>query len=81
VWRFDGGGQLVLTAGLQAWTGSEDRWLGTHVTMWWSQADADTYRTWLHAAGFVIDAESYIPDGTSAHTLFWAHTAPASGDA
>lgn len=72
------GGQLVLTAGLQAWTGSEDGWLGTRATMWWCQADAASYRAWLLAAGFAIDAESEIPDGASAHALFWAHTLSSS---
>jgi len=68
------GGVLVMTAGLDAWTGSEERWLGTDATMWWSQADAATYRLWLIAAGFDIDEEAIVPDGASAHALFWAHT-------
>ena len=69
------GGVLLMTAGVEAWTGSEDGWLGTNATMWWSQADAATYRTWLQLAGFIIDHEATVPDGSSAHSLFWAHTA------
>ena len=40
--------------------------------MWWSQADAETYRSWLQRAGLEITSEERIPEGTSAHTLFWA---------
>ena len=67
------GGTLLLTAGLDAWTGSEDSWLGTDTTMWWSHADAATYRRWLLDAGFVIDEEGIVPEGDSGHALFWAH--------
>ncbi len=73
------GGLLLITAGTKAWTGSEDGWLGTSATMWWSQADASTYRTWMETAGFVIDHETIVPDGSSEHSLFWAHT-PAQGE-
>lgn len=66
------GGRLLLSAGSQAWTGSEERWLGTSATMWWSQADASTYARWLVDAGFVIDSQDLVPDGASAHSLFWA---------
>ena len=67
------GGLLVLTAGVDEWTGGEDGWFGTEATMWWSQADAASYRRWLTGSGFVIDDEAIVPDGESAHTLFWAH--------
>ena len=67
------GGVLALIAGHDAWTGSEDRWLGSDATMWWSQADSSTYRGWLEAVGFLIDEEVVVPEGPSGHTLFWAH--------
>ena len=70
-------GVLLMTAGFVAWTGSEDRWLGSTATMWWSQADAPSYRAWLQFAGFIIDHEATVPDGHSAHSLFWAHTPAA----
>ena len=69
------GGVIALIAGRDAWTGSEDRWLGSEATMWWSQADSSTYRRWLEAAGFLIDEEVVVPEGRSAHALFWAHSA------
>ncbi|MEP6660228.1 MAG: class I SAM-dependent methyltransferase [Acidimicrobiales bacterium] len=68
------GGVLALIAGVDAWTGSEDRWLGSDATMWWSQADSSTYRGWLEAAGFFIDEEVVVSEGLSAHALFWAHS-------
>ncbi len=66
------GGVLLLTAGAEAWVGTEEGWLGTEATMWWSQADAESYRRWLTDAGFVIDEQIAVPDGASAHALFWA---------
>jgi SAM-dependent methyltransferase len=66
------GGVLLMTAGAQAWTGTETGWLGGSATMWWSHADAATYRGWLADAGFRIDTESFVPEGESGHSMFWA---------
>lgn len=66
------GGWLLTTVGHSAWTGTEDNWLGGPATMWWSHADALTYRSWLQQAGLTITAEDFIPEGTSGHALFWA---------
>jgi ubiquinone/menaquinone biosynthesis C-methylase UbiE len=66
------GGVLLMTAGATAWTGTETGWLGGSATMWWSHADAATYREWLADAGFRIDTESFVPEGDSGHSLFWA---------
>nr|WP_277349601.1 class I SAM-dependent methyltransferase [Planosporangium thailandense] len=71
------GGWLVATVGDTAWTGREENWLGGPATMWWSQADASTYRMWLHQAELSVEAQERIPEGTSAHTLFWAQRPPA----
>lgn len=71
------GGWLLATVGTSAWTGTEDNWLGGPATMWWSHADAATYRSWLHQAGLAIIAEDFIPEGTSGHTLFWARRPPS----
>jgi hypothetical protein len=30
------------------------------------------YRSWLEQAGLSIVSEDLVPDGASAHTLFWA---------
>jgi SAM-dependent methyltransferase len=66
------GGWLLVTVGHEAWTGRQDAWLDGPAPMWWSQADAGTYRSWLERAGLTITSELLVPDGTAAHTLFWA---------
>lgn len=70
------GGWLLATVGDSAWTGTEDNWLGGPATMWWSHADAATYRDWLGQAGLTVTAEDFIPEGTSGHTLYWARRPP-----
>ena len=66
------GGWLLAITGQDAWTGSEDNWLGGPATMWWSQADAGTYRTWIHHAGMEITDQQFVPEGDGGHALFWA---------
>lgn len=66
------GGWLLATVGHRAWTGSEPEWLGGSTEMWWSHADAATYRAWIQATGLEITAEEFVPDGDSGHALFWA---------
>ena len=71
-WLIDDG-ILLLTAGAQAWTGSQVGWLGGTDQMWWSQADATTYCRWLDDAGFTVISEAYVPEGgDGGHSLFWA---------
>jgi SAM-dependent methyltransferase len=65
-------GLLLATAGQDAWTGTEDNWLGGQATMWWSQADAATYRGWLEQAGLQITGQQFVPEGAGGHSLFWA---------
>lgn len=69
------GGWMLATTGETPWTGTEDRWLDSDATMWWSHADGDTYRQWIAEAGLVIDEERFVPEGTSGHRLFWARKA------
>jgi len=66
------GGWLLATVGTDAWTGTEDNWLDGPAAMWWSHADASTYRSWLRRSGLTITSETLVPEGTSGHTLFWA---------
>jgi 2-polyprenyl-3-methyl-5-hydroxy-6-metoxy-1,4-benzoquinol methylase len=66
------GGLLLATTGAQEWTGAEDGWLGANATMWWSHADAATYRGWITQAGFHIESEDFVPEADSGHQLFWA---------
>jgi SAM-dependent methyltransferase len=69
-------GLLLVTVGREAWTGSDDNWLGGSAAMWWSQADARTYRSWLGEAGFEVSEERFVPEGGGGHVLFWARRGP-----
>lgn len=65
-------GWLLMTAGQDAWTGTEDCWLGGPALMWWSQADATTYADWLEQAGLEIVEQGFAPEDDGGHSLFWA---------
>jgi SAM-dependent methyltransferase len=67
------GGWLLVTTGAEAWTGTEDNWLGGTAPMWWSHADAASYRTWIARAGLRVASETFVPEADSGHHLFWAH--------
>jgi len=47
-------------------------WLGGGAPMWWSHADAATYRRWIAEAGLTVEREEFAPEGESGHALFWA---------
>jgi len=64
-------GVLLLIAGHRAWTGTEENWLGGGAPMWWSQADAATYRRWLADASLVVEGEEFVSEGDNGHALFW----------
>jgi SAM-dependent methyltransferase len=66
------GGWLLAVTGQDAWTGRQDNWLGGPAAMWWSQADAATYRSWLSQAGLEVTRQELVPEGDSGHALFWA---------
>ncbi len=66
------GGLFLATTGYRAWTGVDENWLGGGVPMWWSQADAATYRSWIGEAGLSVDREEFAPEGDGGHALFWA---------
>jgi hypothetical protein len=63
----------MATVGHQAWTGLERDWLGvTDGDMWWSNADAATYRRWLTDAGLRVELETFVPEGMGGHTFVLA---------
>jgi ubiquinone/menaquinone biosynthesis C-methylase UbiE len=67
------GGLFLATVGYQAWTGLEKDWLGIPGgDMWWSHADAETYRRWFAAAGLRVELESFVPEGAGGHPLLLA---------
>jgi ubiquinone/menaquinone biosynthesis C-methylase UbiE len=68
-------GLFVATVGSTAWTGTEEKWLGGSVPMWWSHADASTTRTWLERAGLVVEREEFVSEGSGGHTLLWSSRA------
>ncbi len=70
------GGWLLATTGQAAWTGTEENWLGGPAGMWWSHADAASYRTWLHRSGLEVVDQQFVPEGDSGHALFWARLEP-----
>ena len=70
------GGWLLAVTGERACTGSEDGWLGGPATMWWSHADAGTYRAWLQDAGLDVTEQDFVPEGDGGHALFWARRPP-----
>ncbi len=64
------GGYLMLTVGHNQWTGIEKDWLDVPGgTMYWSHADAATYKTWLLENGFTIRWTRFVPEDDSGHTL------------
>lgn len=64
------GGALLITTGYTSWTGMEADWHGA--PMWWSHADAATYRSWLREARLQITGEDFVSDGDGGHALFYA---------
>lgn len=66
------GALFVATTGHQASTNAEENWLGAGAAMWWSHADADTYRTWITDCGLTIEREEFVPEGDYGHAFFWA---------
>ena len=67
------GGLFFATVGHGAWTGLEKDWLGVAGgDMWWSHADAGTYRRWFAEAGLRVELESFVPEGDGGHTLLLA---------
>lgn len=72
------GGWLLAITGHDAWTGTRENWLGGRTTMWWSYADAATYRSWIRQAGLEITSQDFVPERNSGHALFWAHRSGTS---
>ena len=67
------GGYLMVTVGSTEWTGTENDWLGVSgATMYWSHADAATYKSWLIENDLAMCWTRFIPEGDSGHTLILA---------
>ncbi|MEV5966493.1 class I SAM-dependent methyltransferase [Kribbella sp. NPDC051952] len=70
------GGWFLCTTGHGEWTGTDDNWLDGGVPMWWSHTDATTNKTWLTQAGLTVTHQSFIPEASTGHTLFWTQRPP-----
>lgn len=79
-WLVPGGWLLVVT-GKWARTEVEPDFRGVPgVPMYWSHADADTYREWLERSGFeIVEAGSEPRDGNPGYAVFLARTHAAPG--
>lgn len=66
------GGLFAVTTGHDAGTGYEENWLGSGQRMWWSHADAGSYRDWITESGLSIEREEFVPEGDAGHAFFWA---------
>jgi ubiquinone/menaquinone biosynthesis C-methylase UbiE len=67
------GGLFAASVGHKVWTGRVKDWLGvTGGDMWWSQADAETYRRWLADAGLRLELERFVPEDSGGHTFVLA---------
>jgi SAM-dependent methyltransferase len=71
------GGWFLAVLGHDAYEGWQTGWLGSGAEMFWSHADAATYRRWLTSAGFEILDQRFIPEGDSGHELFLAKARPS----
>jgi len=69
-WLRPGGWFLVVT-GHEPYEGVQENWMGSGAPMYWSHADAATYRSWLGEAGFVIERQSFVREGAGGHEFFW----------
>jgi ubiquinone/menaquinone biosynthesis C-methylase UbiE len=72
-------GYFLATLGHTTWTGVEENWLSVSgATMYWSHADAATYRSWLVERGFAIISERFVPESSGGHVLFLSQAPNAS---
>lgn len=67
------GGQVLLTEGPEAWSGTNPDWLDSGVEMQWNIAGAETTRNQLRNAGFtVIDEWNDTGNSHEEHWVFFA---------
>jgi ubiquinone/menaquinone biosynthesis C-methylase UbiE len=66
-------GYFMATVGCDAWTGSEEAYLGVPGgRMCWSHADEATNVHWIEEAGLHVHWTRFVPEGDSGHTLVLA---------
>lgn len=73
------GGYFLATLGHRAWEGTEKDWRGVPgALMYWSHADADTYKNWILEAGMLLIQEGFHPEGDSGFSVLLAQKASPS---
>jgi SAM-dependent methyltransferase len=71
------GGYLLAIVGHDAWTGTDDAYLGVEGgAMCWSHADEATYLRWIAEAGLHVHWSRFVPEGDSGHALVLAQKPP-----
>jgi hypothetical protein len=71
------GGYLLAIVGHDAWTGTDDAYLGVEGgRMCWSHADEATYLRWMAEAGLRVHWSRFVPEGDSGHSLVLAQKPP-----
>jgi SAM-dependent methyltransferase len=70
------GGPLLAIVGAEAWTGTEEHWLGGDSDMYWSHENRKTYLGWLGDAGFTVQWDRFVPEEAGGHTLLLATKEP-----
>ncbi|WP_245859968.1 class I SAM-dependent methyltransferase [Spirosoma aerolatum] len=64
------GGYFLCIAGSGEWTGTESDWIEPNTEMYWSHADANTYRNWFSETGFILVDSFFVPESNGGHTYF-----------
>ena len=68
-----GGSAMLMTAGHQPWTGTEENWLGVPgISMYWSHGGEEDYCRWIIEAGLEIRRCEFVPEGGGGHSLVLA---------
>jgi SAM-dependent methyltransferase len=74
-------GYLLATVGRQAWTGTDEAYLGVEGgKMCWSHADEATYLQWIADVGLQVHWTRSILEGSSGHTLVFAQKDPIDSE-
>jgi hypothetical protein len=63
-------GWFLAILGHGAYEGWDRGWLGSNADMFWSHADAASYRRWLTSDGFEVVKQEFLPEGDGGHELF-----------
>lgn len=63
-------GLFMCTVGATEWTGIENDWIVSGITMYWSHLDSETYSSWFDDIGFSVLKKEFIPEQKGGHVFF-----------